>query len=54
MLSLTDAAELDAKWDLFRDDPDWKKLSSSPRFAYDQIVTNISNVLLSPLACSQI
>jgi hypothetical protein len=54
MLSLTDAAELDAKWDLFRNDPEWKKLSSNPRFAYDQIVTNISNVLLSPLACSQI
>jgi len=54
MLSLTDAAELDAKWDLFRTDPAWKKLSSDQRYAYDQIVTNISNVLLSPLACSQI
>jgi hypothetical protein len=54
MLSFTDQAELDAKWDLFRDDPDWKKLSSDPRFAFDQLVTNITNLILSPLGCSEI
>lgn len=54
MLSFTDQAEMDAKWNLFRDDPDWKKLSSSPRFASDQIVTNITNLMLSPLGCSQV
>jgi hypothetical protein len=54
MLSFTDQAELDAKWILFRDDPDWKKLSASPPFASDQIVTNITNLMLSPLACSQV
>jgi len=54
MLTFADQAELDAKWDVFRNDPAWKKLSTSPRFAYDQIVTNITNLLLSPLACSQI
>ena len=54
MLSFTDSAELDAKWDLFRNDPRWKKLSADPRFAFDQIVTNITNIVLSPLDCSQI
>ena len=54
MLSFADTAELEAKWDTFRNDPDWKKLSTSPRFASDQLVTNISNLMLSPLACSQI
>ena len=54
MLSFTDTAEQEAKWDVFRNDSDWKKLSTSPRFAFDQIVTNISNVMLSPLGCSQI
>jgi hypothetical protein len=54
MLSFTDTAELEAKWDVFRNDTAWKKLSTSPRFAYDQIVTNISNVMLSPLSSSQI
>ncbi len=54
MLSFADTAELEAKWDAFRNDPEWKKLSADPRFAYDQIVTNISNLMLSPLECSQI
>jgi len=54
MLSFADQAELEAKWKLFGNDPDWKKLSASPRFASDQIVTNITNLVLSPLECSQI
>jgi hypothetical protein len=54
MLSFADLAELDAKWDIFRNDPAWKKLSSNPRFAFDPIVTNITNLILSPLDCSQI
>lgn len=54
MLSFADQAELDAKWAIFRDDPEWKKLSTSPRFASDQLVTNITNLVLSPLGCSQV
>jgi hypothetical protein len=54
MLSFADQAELEAKWDLFRNDADWKKLSTSPRFASDQLVTNITNLILSPLGCSQV
>ncbi len=54
MLSFADLAELDAKWDVFRNDPAWKKLSADPRFAFDAIVTNITNLILSPLDCSQV
>jgi hypothetical protein len=54
MLSLSDLAEVDAKWNAFRSDPAWKKLSSSPRYAFDSIVSNITNLILSPLDCSQI
>jgi hypothetical protein len=54
MLAFKDMAELDAKWDVFRNDPAWKKLSASPRYASDQIVDNISNLILSPLDCSQV
>jgi hypothetical protein len=54
MLSFADTAELEAKWDAFRNAPEWKKLSTSPRYASDQLVTNINNLMLSPLACSQI
>jgi hypothetical protein len=54
MLSFADMAELEAKWDVFRNDPAWKKLLADPRFAFDPIVMNISNLMLSPLDCSQI
>ena len=54
MLSFTDSAELDAKWNVFRNDPAWKKLSADPRFAFEPIVSNITNLILSPLAASQI
>ena len=54
MVSFADQSELEAKWEVFRSDPAWKKLSASPRYSYDQIVTNITNLYLSPLGCSQV
>jgi len=54
MLSFTDIDELNAGWAKFGADPDWKKLSSSPRYAYESIVSNISNTILNPLSASQI
>ncbi len=54
MLCFEDSAELDAKWKLFGSDPNWKKLSADPRFAYEPIVSNITNLVLSPLSASQI
>ena len=54
MLSFADSTELDAKWVVFRNDPAWKKLSADSRFAYEAIVSNITNLILSPLDCSQI
>ena len=54
MLSFGDLTELDAKWNVFRNDPAWKKLSADSRFAFEPIVSNITNLVLSPLAASQI
>ncbi|MDE3202237.1 MAG: NIPSNAP family protein [Acidobacteriota bacterium] len=54
MLSFEDSTELDARWKLFSNDPTWKKLSADPRFAYEPIVSNITNLVLNPLASSQI
>jgi len=54
MLSFTDMAELEAKWDVFRNDTAWKKLSADSRFSYEAIVSKISNQILRPLASSQI
>jgi len=54
MLSFADSAELDAKWNVFRNDPAWKKLSADPKYAFEPIVSNITNLILSPLAASQV
>ena len=54
MLSFADMAELGEQWDAFKNDPAWKKLSADPRFAYEAIVSNITNLVLSPLPSSQI
>ena len=54
MLSFPSLTELDAHWDAFRNNPDWKKLSADQKFAYEPIVSNITNLILSPLPSSQI
>ncbi len=54
MLSFADMNDLNAKWDVFRGDPAWKKLKASPRYSFEEIVGNISNLILSPATCSQI
>jgi hypothetical protein len=54
MLSFANSAELETQWDAFRTNADWKKLSADSRFAYEAIVSNITNLILSPMAASQI
>jgi hypothetical protein len=54
MLTFTELADLDAKWQRFTTDPEWIKLKSDPRYAFEQIVSNISNLILTPTAFSQI
>jgi hypothetical protein len=54
MLTFADVADLNAKWAVFASDPAWKELSHRPQNADAEIVSNISNLYLSPLSCSQI
>lgn len=54
MLSFSGMEELNANWKAFRADPAWKKLSTDPRYGFEEIVSNISNLILSPLDASQI
>lgn len=54
MLSMPSLEELNAKWEAFGNNPDWKKLVNSPRFSYESIVTNITNLVLKPASYSQI
>jgi hypothetical protein len=52
MLAFKDMADRDQKWQVFRDDPDWKKLSADP--AYKDTVSNITDIILRPTEYSQI
>ena len=54
MLTFADMADLNAKWNVFVSDPAWKELSQRPQYADAEIVSNITNLYLSPLSCSQI
>ena len=54
MLSFADSAEMDAKWALFATIPRGRSFQPIPRFAFEGIVSNITNLVLSPLAASQI
>ncbi len=52
MLAFKDMADRDQKWQVFRDDPDWKKLSADP--TYRDTVSNITDIILRPTDYSQI
>ncbi len=54
MLSFPNLSEMNAKWKAFGADPEWHKLTSSPKFNYEEIVSNITNLILSPASYSQI
>jgi hypothetical protein len=52
MLAFQDMADRDKRWQVFRDDPDWQKLSRDP--AYKDTVSNITDIILKPADYSQI
>ncbi len=54
MLVHDNMAGREKSWDGFRNDPEWKKVSSTPGFSDADIVTNITTIYLRPAAYSQI
>jgi hypothetical protein len=54
MLVFDDLAARDRNWATFVNDPEWKKLSTTPGYTDVETVSNISNVILSPAAYSEI
>ena len=54
MLAFDSLADRDKKWAAFRASDDWKKYSTQQRYAFEPIVSNITNVILTPTAYSQI
>jgi len=54
VLGFSDMAEREKNWVAFFASPAWKKLSTLPRYAFEQIVSKVSNLILSPTDYSQI
>ena len=54
MVAFENVTARDANWRGFATSPEWKKLSSTPGLSDGEVVSNISNMLLSPLAGSQV
>ena len=54
MLSYEDLAGRDKVWKAFGADPGWQKLRTTPGLSDAEIVSNISNYLVTPLPFSQI
>jgi NIPSNAP len=54
MLTFADMAEMTAHWAAFSADAEWKELSHRPGNTDAEIVSNISNLYLSPLEGSEI
>lgn len=54
MLAFDDLAHREKAWRAFGSDPEWQKMRAMPGYADAEIVSNISNSLLRPLAFSPI
>ncbi len=54
MLGFEDMATRDRMWKAFGASEEWKKLSGSPRYNFEEIVSSITNVILAPTSYSQI
>jgi len=52
MVAFEDMNQRNERWDVFRNDPDWEKMSSDPQYA--DTVSNISDYILRPTSYSQI
>jgi hypothetical protein len=54
MLSFESLAARDQHWTAFVTSPEWKAMLTNPRYADEEIVSNISNFILTPATYSQI
>src|ERR1700719_5039986 len=54
MLAFDSLADRDKKWAAFRASDEWKALSTSPKYAFETVVSNINSFIFTPTAYSQI
>ncbi|MGV8878956.1 MAG: NIPSNAP family protein [Sphingobacteriaceae bacterium] len=54
MITFDDMAEHDRNWKIFRDDPEWKKLSAIPEYGNDRLISKITSIYLVATSFSQV
>ena len=54
MVSFENLAAREANWRAFATSPEWKKMAATPGWADGEVVSNISNLILTPVAGSPI
>ena len=54
MVAMDNLAAREANWRAFGTSPEWKKMAATPGLSNGEVVSNISNVILSPMAGSMI
>jgi hypothetical protein len=54
MIAFDSMADRDKKWAAFRGSDEWKALSTQSKYAFEAIVSNINNLILTPTPYSQI
>jgi hypothetical protein len=54
MLTFPNMEARDRNWATFVADPEWKKLSTTPGYTDAEIVSNITNSILSPARYSEV
>ena len=54
MLAFDDLAAREKAWSAFGSDPEWKKLRETPGWSDAEIVSNITNFIVTPLSFSEI
>jgi hypothetical protein len=54
LLGFESVADREKKWALFLNSPEWKSLSADPRYSFERIISNITNIILTPAPYSQV
>ena len=54
MITFATLADREKGWAAFFGSPEWKTLSSDPRYSFEPLVSNVDNAILSPAPYSQI
>jgi hypothetical protein len=54
LLAFDNMADREKKWPAFLNSPEWKAMTSMPKYSFEDIISKVNNFILTPTAYSQI